>query len=117
MNEETLFDLAQGRQRSAEGQRKVLSDAEYWREGFYGVVQLWFVSLPVDTKFIGEDLRRYALHHGVPRPHHHNAWSACAAKMLRQWFKAGLIKRDGYRTAEARRAHARTYPQYRKIKA
>jgi len=115
MTQGTLFDLPVGKARRKAGETRVLSKDEIWREGFYNTIQLWFVSLPVGTKFIGEDLRRYAIHVGMTRPHHHNTWSACAARMLRQWFKANLIERDGYRTAEAKRAHARMYPQYRKV--
>lgn len=57
--------------------------------------------------FIGEEFRQWAQEHGLPAPHHHNAWGA----LLRAASTRGVIRiTERARQMKTRKSHARRSP-------
>jgi hypothetical protein len=63
--------------------------------------------------FIGEEFRLYATQHGLPQPHHHNAWGA----LLRTGATRGIIRiTDRTRQMTTGKSHARRSPVWESVR-
>lgn len=112
------FDLPAGRARRDAGMKSVAENAgEYWRERYRELVTRWFESRPAGSTFTSESMRTTARAHGLPNPHHFNAWSAMAGALLRGWLKTGAIEIHGEGQAKRPQAHATKTVIYRKVSA
>ena len=88
-----------------------------WKRRYRESITRWLASCPRGHTFTSEDMRLIAAMHGVPRPHHPNAWAANAAANLRELARQGRIEPTGmYVTATLVASRGRALKQYRKIK-
>ncbi len=95
---------------TAEGNERTEWSAHYRR-----LAERFLAETERGARFIGEDLRLYAMERGLQRPHHHNCWGAASGPVLTAWKQQHLIVNDGTRSAAIAKAHARKYPAYRKL--
>ena len=72
--------------------------------------------LPHGYRFTGEDLRAYALSHGIEHPNHVNSWSAAASSIIRRWLKFGQVVQGGIGQCTRPESHARIIRAYRKVR-
>lgn len=88
-----------------------------WKQKYWDAITRWFATCPKGYTFTSEDMRLIARMHGVPNPHHPNAWAANAAANLRSLTRQGRIEPTGmYVTATLVASRGRALKQYRKIK-
>jgi hypothetical protein len=113
MADDNQYDIEEAirRQKAAEAQVAGNAQSE-WRDGYTLHAEAFLKSLAPEQTFIGEDLRRY-VEPFIGQPHHFNAWSAMAGKMIRAWVKEKRIVRLGTMSQATRKtSHASLYPQY-----
>ena len=110
------YGVELGRALRDEGMALVEENSGLWKEIAKGQIEGWFEIQPVDTLFVGEDIRLLLEKNGIEAPHHHNAWSAVIGGKVRQWFKSNQIEIYGLQAGKDPKAHARRMITYKKLK-
>ena len=105
-----------GRTLRDEGMELVEENSGAWKYVAKDKIEDWFELQPIDTFFVGEDIRLHLEKNGIEPPHHHNAWSAVIGGKVRQWLKYGEIEVYGLQAGKDPKAHARRMITYRKLK-
>ena len=113
-----LANLFLGKKLRDDGIEQVMDNQTAdWKRLYRESITRWFASCPRGHTFTSEDMRLIAAMHGVPRPHHPNAWAANAAVNLRELMNQNRIEPTGmYVNATLIASHGRALKQYRKIK-
>ncbi len=86
-----------------------------WHARYNRLCAEMLLLLPPGSTFTGEAFRLYATDRGLPPPHHHNVWGADARGYVTACIRLGLIEIVGRDKATDPKAHARSYPTYRKL--
>jgi hypothetical protein len=101
-----FMDVTEKESRDVSLERVLENAGEHWREQALGI----FRNLPSGSRMTGEDLRLLCQEQNV-KPHHHNAWGAFIAGLVR----AGHIVPTGkYQPMRSRGSHARETKVYAK---
>ncbi len=111
------YDLFKAKEARDEGVERVL-DHEYgnWKTAYSTVIINWFEHLAPGTTFLGEDMRKIAVHAGLTEPHHPNCWSGMARSHLKSWQKDGRIEVTGYQPSKSVANCAHYYRSYVKVR-
>lgn len=110
-------NLALGRELRDAGMEQVIGHQPIdWAARYRLWADRYLATIPRGTHFTGEDMRAYALSHGLEQPTHVNAWSSAAGGAVRAWLKAGTIKQDGAQLCKSAAAHARLIRVYLKLR-
>jgi hypothetical protein len=117
MSDAPLFDWAIAAAARDEGLERVTLNQSYgWKERYRGAARDFKSTMEPGAKFIGEDLRIYAVQVGqIGSPNHPNAWGAMARSILSEWHKSHFIETIGVRSAKGVSSHACLCPLYRVI--
>lgn len=110
------YDGMLGRILRDEGMALVEDNSGLWKEVAKGRIDDWFEAQPVNTCFVGEEIRLHLEKNGIEAPHHHNAWSAVIGGRVRSWLKSDEIEVYGLSAGKDPKAHARRMIMYRKLK-
>ena len=86
---------------------QVLDNAEAWAEEV-GRAFHWWLETQAPEVFAIEDFRSCAESHGLPQPHHVNAWGGLAKRF------GHLIEPVGYTQSQRPSAHARLTRTYKR---
>ena len=93
--------------RDASMERVIENAGATWREQALDI----FKKLPTGYQMTGEDLRLLCQKQSVT-PHHHNAWGAFIARLVRTDC---IVPTGEYRPMQSRGSHARETKVYRKV--
>lgn len=86
----------------------LVNAGQAWREQAYHMALRAFAEFPEGAIF--ETVRLWCEEHGLPRPHHHNAWGAVANILIRE----GRVEETGrLEKSRSAKAHARRQPIWR----
>jgi hypothetical protein len=102
-----LFDHAASRAGRDEGMARVLEPEDDFKFLYF----LFVLHLPIGWEGQSEDIRRMWPSH-YPRPHHHNAWGACANAALRRGL---LVHLPELVSMTAKKAHAHRTLKMRRV--
>jgi hypothetical protein len=111
-----MFDLSKGIAAKEEGIERVLdNEHSTWRGLYEHYLITWFLTLPVGTTFLGEEMRAHAKKCGLHDPHHPNCWSGMARAMTKQWIREGRLTISGFRASRSVANCSHQYKEYMKV--
>lgn len=112
MNQLTLFDRPTARQRRDDGMKRAERHAgNAWSEAAYGYLMRFIACIPPDRRFMTEQVRQFAYHHGLSAPPSERAWGAVTIRAV----KDGKIVQCGFGKVSNDKAHCANAAIWRKV--